>query len=202
MKKLTRKQRERQTRRKNIMTAASKIFAEKGYYGATLEEIAHEAEYSKAALYLYFKSKEDIFRCIIKEGLNILTQNIEQTITQYDDVHVCLEEIVKTHLEFLEANKNFFKVYWEQRLYMEKKFQDDIIKEKRQIIKMFIPIIQKAQKQGMVRKIYTVEEETSILTGMITGIIWNWLTCNHEESLVDKTDMITDIFWNGLGVKE
>jgi len=45
-----------------ILDAALSVFAEKGYAAAKLTEIAHRAGVSKAALYLYFETKEDLFR--------------------------------------------------------------------------------------------------------------------------------------------
>ncbi|NIR14250.1 MAG: helix-turn-helix transcriptional regulator [Desulfobacterales bacterium] len=57
-----RKEREKQMRRRQIIDAAEKVFAEKGFSGATIENIAEQAELSPATLYLYFKNKDGIIR--------------------------------------------------------------------------------------------------------------------------------------------
>ena len=52
-------------RRMEILGAARKVFAERGYEHATLEEIAGGADFAKGSLYNYFRSKDDLFREVV-----------------------------------------------------------------------------------------------------------------------------------------
>lgn len=52
-----------------IVRAAYEVFAEKGFAAARLEEIAKRAGVSKAALYLYFDDKNDIFEAVVKDAV-------------------------------------------------------------------------------------------------------------------------------------
>lgn len=52
-----------------IVQAALEVFAEKGFAAAKLDEIAKRASISKGALYLYFETKEDIFRAVVREAV-------------------------------------------------------------------------------------------------------------------------------------
>jgi AcrR family transcriptional regulator len=55
-------------RREQILEAGLRLFAERGYHGATIKEIAREAGIKSSALiYWYFEDKEDLFRAILKE---------------------------------------------------------------------------------------------------------------------------------------
>ncbi len=56
-----RKKREKERRRQQIVVAAKKVFSDKGFNRATMDDIANEAEVSPGTLYLYFKNKEDIY---------------------------------------------------------------------------------------------------------------------------------------------
>ncbi|MFB3925599.1 MAG: TetR/AcrR family transcriptional regulator [Syntrophales bacterium] len=67
-----RKRREKEGRIRQIQNSAAAVFYSKGYAGATMEEIAEAAELSKATLYLYYKSKVDIFYSIIEPALSKL----------------------------------------------------------------------------------------------------------------------------------
>ena len=58
---LERKERERERRRQQIIVAAKKVFSEKGFNKATMDDIAGEAELSPGTLYLYFKNKEELY---------------------------------------------------------------------------------------------------------------------------------------------
>src|SRR5205809_6092848 len=52
--------------RSRILDVANKVFAEKGYHEATMEDIAKRLGVSKGAIYLYFSSKEDLFEAMVK----------------------------------------------------------------------------------------------------------------------------------------
>lgn len=58
-----------------ILAAALSVFAERGFAGARLEEIAARAGVSKGAIYLYFPTKEDIFRAAVEQ---VIAPNVEQ----------------------------------------------------------------------------------------------------------------------------
>lgn len=53
-----------------IVSAALQVFAEKGFAAAKLDDIARHAGLSKGALYLYFETKEDLFRAVVIQALS------------------------------------------------------------------------------------------------------------------------------------
>lgn len=53
-----------------IVSAAMAVFAEKGFAAAKLDEIARRAGVSKGAVYLYFETKEDIFRAVVERAIS------------------------------------------------------------------------------------------------------------------------------------
>ena len=71
--KIGRKERERLFRKQEIISAAIKLFAKKGYEHTTLDEIAEASEFGKGTIYNYFQSKEEIYLAIVEDLLN---QNI------------------------------------------------------------------------------------------------------------------------------
>ena len=56
-------------RRAEIISAAIKLFVRKGYSGTRLDEVARAARVSKGLPYLYFESKEDLFKAVVREAL-------------------------------------------------------------------------------------------------------------------------------------
>src|SRR5438552_296615 len=66
-----RKAQERQARRRRIQEAARTVFAEKGYAGASIELIARAAQLSVGAIYLYFRSKEDLYTSLVEDTLTV-----------------------------------------------------------------------------------------------------------------------------------
>ena len=72
-----RKEREKERRRQQIMVAAKRVFSEKGFSRATMEDIAQEAELSPGTLYLYFKNKEELYASLSLRILQYLLLRIE-----------------------------------------------------------------------------------------------------------------------------
>ncbi|MEW5686674.1 MAG: helix-turn-helix domain-containing protein [Pseudomonadota bacterium] len=52
-----------------IVAAALEVFAEKGFAAARLDEIARRAGVSKGAVYLYFETKDDVFRAVVSQAI-------------------------------------------------------------------------------------------------------------------------------------
>src|SRR5262245_29470536 len=67
-----RQQRERDQTRQAILIAARELFVTEGYRNVSMRKIAERIEYSPAAIYGYFPSKEDIFFALAEEGFRSL----------------------------------------------------------------------------------------------------------------------------------
>ena len=63
------RQRRKEARPAELTAAALDLFVEKGYASTRLEDIAHHAGVSKGTLYLYFDSKDALFKAVIQEGI-------------------------------------------------------------------------------------------------------------------------------------
>ena len=73
-----RKQQERQARRRRIQRAAREVFVERGYAKTSIEQIARQASLSVGAIYLYFRSKEDLYVSLLEETLGIFDAEMTQ----------------------------------------------------------------------------------------------------------------------------
>jgi len=63
-------------RKEQIIEAAKKVFAQKSFFEATVEDIARESGVKKATLYYYFESKLDIFIALIEEALSSISERM------------------------------------------------------------------------------------------------------------------------------
>lgn len=68
-----RQERDRETVRRAILDAARELFVSEGYGNVSIRKIAERIEYSPAALYSYFESKDDIFFALAAEGFDLLS---------------------------------------------------------------------------------------------------------------------------------
>ena len=67
-----RQERDREAVRRSILDAARDLFVSEGYRNVSIRKIAEKIEYSPAAIYGYFPSKDDIFYALAEEGFRLL----------------------------------------------------------------------------------------------------------------------------------
>ena len=67
-----RQERDREAVRRAILDAARELFVAEGYQNVSIRKIAERIEYSPAAIYSYFPSKDDIFFALAEEGFRLL----------------------------------------------------------------------------------------------------------------------------------
>ena len=101
-----RRQREKNRRRREIITAARKVFSTKGFNAATMEEIALEAQLSPGALYLYFKSKEDLHTLLSIEILKHLANKIREVDNKNFSVETKIEKFCEVFIEIYDCDSN------------------------------------------------------------------------------------------------
>ena len=70
--------RERRARRQAIQAAAVQVFGDKGYPRATMEDVARQAELSVGTIYLYYRSKEELYVSLLFESMQRFREGIEK----------------------------------------------------------------------------------------------------------------------------
>jgi AcrR family transcriptional regulator len=99
-----RRKREKLERRQAILKAALDVYETEGYLGTTMEKIAERAELSKATLYLYFKTKDEIFVHAIGANLQSFSELLEDLYKRRKSIGD----------ELLEAFWDVFKQYYDE----------------------------------------------------------------------------------------
>ena len=77
------RRRRKEARPGELTAAALELFVEKGFAATRLEDVAARAGVSKGTLYLYFDSKESLFRAVIEEGMVASLSAAEQLLSEY-----------------------------------------------------------------------------------------------------------------------
>jgi len=114
-----RRQQERQERRASIVEAAKAVFLEKGIEHTTMKDIADRAELSKAALYIYFKNKEELTFELLHTSFQLVQDLIDQAAAEGTDGYHKLELIARSFLEMFDqqAEYIYFSLIMEQYSY-------------------------------------------------------------------------------------
>ena len=130
--------------KRDIFQSAIKIFSTNGYDGATMDEISASAGVAKGTVYYYFKSKDEVFRYIIIEGVTLLREQIESIIAGKGDYTYKLRELTKDQLKLVYENKDLFKVIISQAWGGKIRHS-----ELRELLKEYLEDIEKFLKMAM-----------------------------------------------------
>ncbi|PRR89422.1 MULTISPECIES: TetR/AcrR family transcriptional regulator [unclassified Bacillus (in: firmicutes)] len=87
---------------KQILDVSTKLFQEKGFEKTSLQDIIHELNMSKGAIYHHFKSKEEILRAVMERQFRHATEKLEDLIEHTEAVHA--KEKLQLILEKLVAD--------------------------------------------------------------------------------------------------
>lgn len=100
--KKSRKQRETELRKQIILEAAEKLFLSEGYEKTTMDEIAHQSEFSKGTLYNYFKSKDELYLAIGIKAYDLILDYTEK----FTNKHLAgLDQLIAIGYAYYEFSK-------------------------------------------------------------------------------------------------
>jgi AcrR family transcriptional regulator len=110
-----RQQRDRDRIQQAILTAARDLFVTDGYRNVSMRKIADRIEYSAAAIYSYFPSKDDIFFALAEEGFRLLAQQLQNAIDNIGDPLERLRRGLWAFYEFSKTNPEYFELMFIDR---------------------------------------------------------------------------------------
>jgi TetR/AcrR family transcriptional regulator len=187
-------------RRLEILTAAIKLFADKGFDRTTVEEIAGHANIGKGTVYLYFKNKEAIYRALIEKGLSDLERILTQS-TGHGPFNQQLHAIIYNNLKYIETNRAFCRMFLKERLSVkllsdERSYQL-IIEKHQSLTNTMTRAIRQGIEQGALRPGMPDDYVTAAI-GILNHFACHWIMLKAAEPLTAKADIITEIILSGI----
>jgi AcrR family transcriptional regulator len=103
-----RKEREKELRRESIVDAAEKILFSRGYENMSMDKVSREAELGKGTIYLYFKSKNELFHAVVARGLQILLDSFVKATEKPGTGMEKIMAIGRAYYDFFLNQRNYF----------------------------------------------------------------------------------------------
>ncbi len=209
-----RKRHRREENKKSILKIAERIFTQKGYSLTTMDEIAVEAQFSKATLYQYFKSKGELFFEIIYKFFEELLQKIEKVQKMNTNAEEKLKKAIYLISNYYHTKKNIARIFIMEKALMRRLLQPDskiqapsthhppIPGRYRALLdesfNLLCEIIEEGVKNGEFRKV-DVSQACFILGAMIRGFHFKGPVREKKEmSVQESTDLLLNYFLYGI----
>lgn len=180
----------------DIMKAALKIFSEKGFYDAKIVDIAKEAGIGKGTVYEYFRSKEELYKKIIKYSINEYKNNLENIIKENESIENTLISICRFHGYFIEENKNMALALMSNTINLSTDMILWIAQKKLEISKLIQELLEKAEN-GF-RNDMDVEAATYTFIGALNQYYTKKIYFDNIRYKDIEPKPLLDIILNGL----
>ena len=183
--------------RKNIATAAEQLFMKKGMNNTSMNDIAREAGYSKATLYVYFKNKEELVGVLVLESMQKLYDYMQLALEKYTDTKKRYQEICQSLLKYQEEYPFYFKLVletinidFETTNFLPEEKETFMIGE--QINALLADFLKEGIASGQIRSDIEVVPTIFAFWGMISGLIQ--LVANKEDYIGQQIGMKKEDF--------
>ncbi len=97
-------------RRQQLLDVARSLFAEKGFDGASVEEIAHRANVSKPVVYEHFGGKEGVYAVVVDREMHYLLSQMTSALAEDAPPRLLLERAAVTLLDYVESSADGFRI--------------------------------------------------------------------------------------------
>lgn len=199
---LSRKEREHQIRRHYILQAAEKLFAQRGFYGTTMSDLAAFSEFSVGTLYNFFKSKEEVYYSLIMEKLDFMMEQLAAEINKLPEGLPQIKGLITGVCKFFQENKDFFQIFFAERFHLVTAVGPKAMGELRRKYLAYIQYVTKIMMRAIKKKkIQPLEPQklAYFLVGIMNAFIFHWTVYAQKSELISEIPFIYKLFIEGAG---
>jgi len=172
----------REKSRNLIITKAMEVFAEHGYYKASIEMIAKAAGISKGLIYNYFKSKDELLESVFMDGFSYFDEIVkldQAEISAYNK----LEKILTNFTQSLQGNLSFWKLY--QNVISQPEISHKLTKFKEYYESVFGPLLMGifVELFGNEMTEMEIQIEVMLFAAFLDGIAFDYVIMGEEYPL-------------------
>ncbi len=196
---LTRKERDKQRREDDFLNAAEKLYAGRGYFQTSMEDVAQEAEYATGTIYRYFASKEELYhKLLIRKG-NAYFEMIHGILPDKNTPLERLQAIIHSQVRFFFDNAEFMRIYITEVNAPCDTMNppEELEKAHTQYMKMLGDILRDGMKEGVFRKM-DVDMLLLAYIGMTNNLLCKTISSEKKISEEDAEAFILSFLEDGL----
>lgn len=195
-----RRQRDLQAKRAGILRAALAVFEAKGYYGATIADIAAAAGIATGTLYNFFVSKDELFHTLLEQKASEFFAYLHE---QVDPIPLAVDKIatmVAALVDFFEQNREFLRLYATARSGFEWAARQELGENFRRQYTGYLAWLAGILAAGMAQGSLRPADPTELaqaLAGMLNATMFEWTIADANAPLAGRAEFIIQLFLYG-----
>jgi AcrR family transcriptional regulator len=199
----TRKEVLTEFRTTEILQAAHHVFAEKGFEQATIADIAAAAGVAKGTVYLYYRSKPEVYWAALKHDLVGLRDELRKQIEAAESVDAKVRAVIGTKLRYFESHRDFFRIYFSElgrSLTRHTQFQRQIEELFLEEVQSLEQVLQQGVRRRAIRRLRPEAMAFAVLD-LTRGVIAQRLRGWSRAPLEDDVAFTFDLVWKGIALR-
>jgi AcrR family transcriptional regulator len=193
---LTRREKQQQTR-KSLLRAAAKLFCRRGLEGASIDEVAQVAGYTKGAFYANFKSKEELFLVMLDERFAEELDRLDRALAGTQEPG---EEARAAAVDFVHvaSDQDWPKLYFQfvARAARDEDFREELATRHRAMRARLSEILERWKKRTGKQPPIPIEQITAMMSFMADGFLADRIV--EPELSEDLYATMVGVFLRGL----
>jgi TetR/AcrR family fatty acid metabolism transcriptional regulator len=186
------------SKRLRILAAAERLFAEKGYGNATIQEIAALAAVGDGTVYDYFRNKEDVLFNVLKEGFNLSPQrkgfqdHLAPEGEKDGEGRMAIRKIegfIRRFFRIGLVQPSFAKIFIIHGIYNKSFYSSDSFSDFSRYMEQLDRFIEEGKKEKSVRGTVTPEVVRLLVLGAFSHQALRWLITGGKKA-IDKAGEI------------
>ena len=191
-----------------ILERAKKVFMQKGFAGARMQEIADAAGINKAMLHYYFRSKEQLFKVIVEEIMQGLIPQLGDALAGEGSVIEKLEKVIRLYISIIGENP-FVPLFVLHELSQNRTSFITTMKKKAarfpNFPAFFLQVLQE-QAEAKIKQVQPVHLIMNVMGMVVFPFIARPMVINlvgipaeqFDEMMHDRADVVVDFMKNAL----
>jgi TetR/AcrR family transcriptional regulator, fatty acid metabolism regulator protein len=185
-----------------ILTAAIKVFAERGFSQSTISQIAQEAGVADGTIYLYFKNKDDILVQFYEHMTDHVSSRFWKAVEEGKTALEKLQNLIRAHLEVFQSQPNGAIVYQSETHLQWRLVQEPTRQMSRMYREVISKLVAQGQKEGTIRTDLYVGLVKRVINGAVEEVINTWIHTGMDHDLASMAEPLVDLFLRGIGTED
>lgn len=181
-----------------ILRAATRVFAQHGFFQSQVADVARVAGVAAGTVYLYFKGKDDLLVSIFERSMGEVIAEGRAAVAGVADPAERLRRIAHLHLGRLGRDKHLavvFQVELRQSVKFMERFSATFLQD---YLKLIREAIADGQASGAFRRDISATTATKIFFGALDEMATNWMLSRRKYDPTAEADAVVDLFINGV----
>ncbi|NBC03731.1 MAG: TetR family transcriptional regulator [Bacteroidetes bacterium] len=196
---------EKQTE-EQIFLAAQRVFQEKGFAGARMQEIADEADINKSMLHYYYRSKEKLFLEVFQSSVKKVFPQLIAILASDDELEVKVKSVVEFYYNTFRKNPYLPSFVLHEMNQHPKRFKEFINSQNIQIPKEFAEQLETEIEKGRIMPMKPTHFLINIVSLCLMPVIARTLvqtlfSLNDDEFdafLAERKELIPKVIFSGV----